>query len=225
MDEIKDLVNISREDTKNTINYDFKYYNLDIKRIKTIERLIRKSFEYRAWTVFLKTTLDLSRCAFYEGYAIDNGFSIEIHHYPITLFDITYAVANKGLNKDGFILSNTVAEEVCFLHYLFNISVVPLSPAAHKLYHEGALPIHPDLVKGDYKRFLVRYNDFISDECKTRLEQMENDKKHDNQYKFPKILHKEKTYFKIEGFQNINDVNLKEIMAETSLKKIEEYHK
>ncbi len=129
-------------------DYIFNHTDLEVKCIKKIERIIRKSFEYAVWTLFLKLTLDISRCAFYEGYSLNNRFSVELHHYPITLFDITYAIANKHLQEDGFFITSQIAEEVCEVHYMFYISVVPLSPTAHKLYHEGQLLIHPDLVKG-----------------------------------------------------------------------------
>jgi len=214
---IKDIDDIPKS------NYSFEYTELSTNRIKKIEKMIRKSFEYRIWILFLKNTLNLNRCAFYEGYSMSNSFTIELHHYPINLYDITYAVANKHLQEKEYFITSEVAEEVCMLHYLFYISVVPLSPSAHKLYHEGELEIHPDLVKGSWGEFLNIYNKYISSDCKEKINKMENDKEKD--YKdFPKILHKNEIYIHItdDNFKSISDINLNKILVDKSIKKLKQ---
>lgn len=204
--------------------YSFDHTDLDTKYIKKIERIVRKSFEYRIWSIFVKTVLDISHCAFYQGYSMSNAFTIELHHYPITLYDITYAIAHKALSKDGFYNTFKVAEEVCKVHYMFYISVVPLSPTAHKLYHDGLLPIHPDLVKGNWKEFFNRYENFISDECKYNINKMQEDKNKDPT-KFPKILHKNEVKLQMtgKGFIPVHNIDLNQLLANQSLKRLESY--
>jgi len=205
--------------------FNFHYTDLDAKRIKKIERIVRKSFEYRIWTIFLKTTLDVSHCAFYEGYSMSNSFTIELHHYPITLYDITYAIAHKHLQENGFFTSFGVAYEVCRVHYLFQISVVPLSPTAHKLYHDGLLPIHPDLVKGSWNIFLQDYKKYISEECKASIQHMMEDKEKDATL-FPKILHRNEVYLEVntKKFIPLHTVNIDQLLTNQSLKRLNRYN-
>lgn len=66
------------------IDMDGKYKIVEEKVIKYIERVIRSSYEYRDYIKYLKTTLDINSCTFYEGYSISNGLSVEIHHSPFT---------------------------------------------------------------------------------------------------------------------------------------------
>jgi hypothetical protein len=205
------------------IKFDYKYSEITSKRIKKIEAIIRKSYEYKIFIIFLKHTLDLNRCAYYEGYSIVNGFGIEIHHYPLTLYDITYIVANKHLKLNGFFETFVVAEEVTFLHYLFKIGVVPLNPTAHKLYHNGNLQIHPNLVKGDWNAFVDDYKQFIGEDTLARLKEIEDLKKTSKPTDFPPILHRNEQFLRVNGIDSISSFDIGKMLKNISLKKLEKY--
>ena len=63
-----------------------------IKFIKTVEKLVRASLEYRNYIDFLKENVGLDSCIFFQkitaGSNSKKRIKIEIHHEPLTLFDI-----------------------------------------------------------------------------------------------------------------------------------------
>ena len=168
-----------------------KYKIIDNKTIGYIEKRIRNSYEYRAFINYLKHTLDINTCSFYEGYSIENGFKIEIHHSPLTLFDYTLTVCNKHMElNDGFFYDLEVAEEVTRLHFLFKVGLVPLNPTAHELVHSGNLEIHPDLIIGDYQSFIQEYEKWLPDNVRDKLIHIEELKEKDSK-EMPVILNKQ----------------------------------
>jgi hypothetical protein len=60
------------------------------KFIKDIERIVRSSLEYRNYIKFLKTEALINYCSVLNKLPDDivNSISIEMHHYPFTLYDI-----------------------------------------------------------------------------------------------------------------------------------------
>ena len=82
--------------------FDMKYYEYNEKIIKKLEIAIRGSFEYKGLFMFIKTYLNVDHCAFYEQYSIKNGLTIELHHAPFTLYDITEAVVAKSMHDKGY---------------------------------------------------------------------------------------------------------------------------
>lgn len=143
--------------------FDMKYYEYNEKIIKKLEIAIRGSFEYKGLFMFIKTYLNVDHCAFYEQYSIKNGLTIELHHAPFTLYDITEAVVAKSMHDKGYYETFRVVEEVNKLHYLFKVGLTPLNPTAHKLVHSGVLPVHPKIIIGDWKGFFTEYQAFLNE--------------------------------------------------------------
>lgn len=174
------------------VKLDGKYKIIDEKTIKYIEKRVRNSYEYREFIKYIKYTLDVNSCIFYEGFKIQNGFSVEIHHSPFTLYEYVYTVCNKHLDLNkGYFYDLEVAEEVTKLHYEFLVGLVPLNPTAHELVHSGQLNIHPDLIIGSYTQFIHEYQEWMPDEMKDKLNDIEELKK-DPSDKIPTILQKNK---------------------------------
>ena len=105
-DEIKDLISQLSKDTK-IVSYnipdelidedpfDERYFIEDLNKVELIkyfEAEIRDSFEYKFLIDLFKNVLDIKSCVFFKGYSIENGFKLEFHHHPFTLFDYTEAV-------------------------------------------------------------------------------------------------------------------------------------
>lgn len=195
------------------ISLDGKYKIIDEKTIKYIEKLIRNSFEYRNYIKYLKTTLDISSCTFYEGYSISNGLNIEIHHSPLTLYEYVETVCRKhmDLNK-GYYDALEVAEEVTKLHFQFFVGLVPLNPTAHQLVHTGELKIHPDLVIGSWETFLEEYKKWLSDSIDNTLSELEEIKKNPSD-KIPNILRKRELYL-ATPFSKISNNLMTDIVKE-----------
>ena len=188
--EIKDLVSQLSKDTK-TVSYnipdelidedpfDERYFIEDLNKVELIkyfEAEIRDSFEYKFLIDLFKNVLDIKSCVFFKGYSIENGFKLEFHHHPFTLFDYTEAVVNKQADNNddsegNYVLENEVEKEVVMLHYKLMVGLVPLNPTAHGQVHDSKLDIHPDLIIGNYNKFYNEYNKYISQSAKNKYEE------------------------------------------------------
>lgn len=147
------------------------YYKNEAEVVHKIEKLIRSSFEYRAYVQICRTEFDLTRCKFLPAAdLIDKTASIELHHYPLTLFDITqgvlrYEYGELGKNQPVYLRPVNlyrVAEKVMKLHYEGVVGLVPLSLTAHELAHNGDLfiPLLPEFVFGDFQELIHKQSDY-----------------------------------------------------------------
>jgi len=140
--------------------------------IKKVESLVRGSLEYRSYIDSLKFELDLTNCKFFKNLDInDYNFSLEFHHYPYTLYDITSIIINKkvcqyGKNMEEFANSFDpfiIADEVTKLHYENLVGLIPLSKVVHELAHNGKIfiPLNKDYVFGNWNKFTLTYSRFM----------------------------------------------------------------
>ena len=134
--------------------------------IKDIERIIRTSLEYRNYIKFLKTEALMNYCSVLNRLPDDvlKNLSIEMHHFPFTLYDIVESVLDRHINCGLNFSRLTVANEIMDLHYNNQIGIVPLTETAHELAHSGTLELSSNLIFGDYERFISLYESFI--DCK-----------------------------------------------------------
>ena len=151
--------------------------DLDPKTIGYIEREVRNSFEYRNYISYLKNELDLTRCALLPNLDIeDAGVSLEFHHFPLTLFDITEIVAKDmldGISEEDSVSCFDVAEKIVEEHYNNNIGLVPVTKSIHEMAHNGSIFIPTDKVHGNYKRFLAEYRKSIDPQLSDKIEAIE----------------------------------------------------
>lgn len=197
-------------------SYDGKYRKLDVKLIKYIVKRCRSSFEYKNLIDYLKKSLNINRCAFYKDYSMDNGFTIELHHAPLTLFDYVETVCNCHYNldkDDPHIIPWQIEEEVNKLHYEFKIGLVSLNPTSHKLVHSGQLEIHPAMVNFNWKSFINEYKDFISDEIKNKIEKFES-LKDTNPDEIPSILRYKPVLINNLKFKSLGSFNVQDLIVE-----------
>jgi len=117
--------------------------------IKSVERLIRGSIEYREFIAFTRESLNANVCSF-TGESEEETGDVELHHYPLTLFDIVRAVVDDFIYKDKEFSSFDIASEVIKLHFQLNIGFVPLIGTLHKKFHKGNLEIPIEYVLGNY---------------------------------------------------------------------------
>lgn len=125
---------------------------------KYIEKIIRSSFEYNEWVGILVNDMDITKSKFFpEVDTNDKGLSIEMHHYPLSLYDIVSLYRRRMIEDNEQYLSYNpfyVAEKVMELHFKGVVSIVPLDKTTHELYHSGNLfiPLSKDYVFGNWKR-------------------------------------------------------------------------
>jgi len=126
------------------------------KFIKQVERLVRASIEYKEFISFVRESYKANVCAL-TGETQEETNDVEIHHYPLTLFDICKIVLDSKLEKGEKFSSFDVALEVIKLHFSMSVGIVPLIGTLHKKYHKGFLEIPIQTVIGNYKRIAEIY--------------------------------------------------------------------
>ena len=142
-----------------------------VKFIKRIEMIVRGSQEYKDYITFLKEYVDMTKCAFFNNVNNESRkVRIEIHHEPITLFDIVRVILNKWI-AEGIPLNDLlIADEVMGVHFYNHVGLIPLSKTVHELCHGGSIVIPLYLVYGKYKEFLREYESYIDDELYQKIE-------------------------------------------------------
>lgn len=163
--------------------------------------------EYRDYIAYLKEYVNMNQCAFFNNVenAQGNRVRIEIHHEPLTLYDIVKVVVNKYIQEAIPLNELYIADEVMNLHYTNQVGLIPLSKSVHQIVHNSndiIIPLH--MVYGNYKQFLEEYNDYLSiDETDTFiLDKIEN--KIDESREFNKEMANKLTpkyvYVEVEGY-------------------------
>lgn len=217
----KELIVLNIEDLDEP-EFITKHTNITPKRIKKIESLIRRSYEYKIYIYFLKNTLDLNRCAYISGYTIDTG-AVEIHHEPFTLYDYTELICQKFLKEKGYFKTMEVAEEVTYLHYLFKVGLIPLNPTAHELVHNEEFEIHPDLLLGYWDEFFNEYKQYASNELILKYEKAISLQRKGNLNTVPLVLKRHELQLHIPDQISISNYDVSGMIKNVSLKRLEDF--
>lgn len=135
------------------------------KFIKSVEKIIRSSLEYREFISYLRTELGMNFCMFFNNVSRDDikNIGIEIHHIPFSLFDIVNIVLRKYETEELTIDPLVIADEVMRLHYEGKVGLVPLSITVHELYHRGDLFIPLQYVDKGFILFYQEYKDYMKE--------------------------------------------------------------
>lgn len=171
------------------------------KYISSIEKDVRTSFEYRQYINFLRQYLDMNCCSFFSNVNnIDNTkIKIEIHHEPLSLYDICLIVYNKRCYYRESLEEEMVAKEVMYLHYKLLVGLIPLSETVHELVHNQYLFVPTDRVLGHYKQFLDLYHDFILPEQFDILDRIENATNCYREEEYTNVLMRNYIYLDLSG--------------------------
>lgn len=138
------------------------------KFITATEANIRKSPELKAYIQYLKDELSLNHCLFFKNMDITD-VSIELHHYPFSLYDIVEIVIHNFIRTGQPLTTFSVAYQVIKLHYEALIGLVPLTKTVHDLAHAGKVYIPLHAVYGEISTFVSFYQEDISQELLSRL--------------------------------------------------------
>lgn len=127
--------------------------------IKNVEKIVRTSDLYSYYISVLKLNgLDSDAIM---GNMCDEDVEIEMHHYPLTLYEIVeIIILNEVKNKNNistFLISKLVMDE----HFHNNIGIVMLSKNNHILAHEKKIRIGKKLIYGNYSLFIDKYKEVI----------------------------------------------------------------
>lgn len=171
-----------------------------INLVKEVERIVRGSLEYKQYIQFLKDEIDMTQCSFFKNISNKNNtsVSIEIHHEPFTLFDISLMVVQKWVDLDIPINPLLIAEEVMNLHYKDMVGLIPLSITVHQLCHDGKLFIPLQNVYGNYLALVEEYDPYMDKIKPILLEKIKMSKEIENPDL--SILQKKFVYINVDGF-------------------------
>lgn len=143
--------------------------------IRDLESVVRNSFEYRSLMNYLKNTEGMDVCSFLENVSSRDNTKvrIEIHHSPLTLYDICLAVFKKRQANHEDISINGIAEEVMWLHYVGWVGLIPLSATIHEMVHNQYIFIPTNIVRGNYQAFVNAYYNYIDPDTLDSLDNAE----------------------------------------------------
>ena len=199
----------------NIEEYDLTNEKQYMKYLFAIERECRRSFEYKQLMRFLKDNCGMDKDSFLENMNIENGAKVEIHHSPLTLFDIVCTVVNKRNDLGESMSVPMVAKEVMYQHYKLNVGLIPLCKTVHELVHNQYIFIPAWAVLGNYSEFLNQYDKWVPLEVKANLRDLETESCNFNMDEMCKVLEHHIVTIRV----NDDDYN---ITDEESYKKINE---
>ena len=201
----KDIIDIVVVDEPEEMLYNAGYKNSKDKDrlIKRIERYVRSSMEYKDYIAFLRENMNMDACAFFNNISKEGGkrIRIEVHHAPLTLYDIVSTVLTK-YEAEGMPLNDLmIADEVMKLHYENMVGLIPLSKTIHEVIHKSptekiVLPAY--MIYGNFKEFLEKYGEYAED-CEHKIEHMIEVTKQLKKESFD-VLERKYTYLEVDGF-------------------------
>ena len=168
---------IKANDSPFAVSFYFEDYYDDkaVKQfVKSVEKLIRTSKEYKMYIELLRTNIFALNHDSIMSNITTADVDLEFHHTPFTLYDIIEIVMlHKITNKEKF-TSFSIAKEVMNLHFKHKIGLTPLTRTTHELAHSGNLFISKKQIFGDYHSFMNDYSDGISMNLMQKVAAMEN---------------------------------------------------
>lgn len=208
---------------------DYNLYDFDLnddksfkKYIQSIEKSVRSSFEYKEMVKFLREYMDMNQCAFYEN--INNTDNtkvrIEIHHEPLSLYDICLIVYNKRVAFNEPLDEEYVAKEVMYLHYNLQVGLIPLAETVHELVHASYLFVPTTAVLGKYREFVNMYEPYMLPEQLEILEHIEEATKLYDSEEAKTILSTNYIYIDLSGAYNMPKLEDIAAMMKNRIKEI-----
>jgi hypothetical protein len=215
----------------NIMDYDIEDDKDFVKYINDIKnKVIRTSFEYRAMVAFMRDSIGMNTCSFYENVSNLNSqkIKIHIHHDPLTLEDIIIIVFRKRRYFNESLEVELVGKEVMYLHYKLLVGLIPLAETPHELVHNQYLFVPTTKVFGKYKEFVELYKEFMLPE---QLDVLERIEKYTEEYNtnYEHLLARNYIYLDLESGCDLPKLNelamfmqnkLQEIRNKSNLKKV-----
>jgi hypothetical protein len=146
------------------------------KFIKSIERIIRTSIEYRNYIGYLRNEVNLTYCTLFDRIPeeVASALKIEMHHMPFTLYDLVDIILTKYLTLDRPFTRFSISNEVMDLHFSNKVGLVPLTVTAHQMMHAGKYFIKKSDVFGKYDLFIEDNKAYLTDEHLEKITRLKN---------------------------------------------------
>ena len=133
------------------------------KLIKQCERQIRSSLEYKDYIQLMRMDYGMTNCAILPAITKTSGkkYTIEIHHEPFTLYDITDLEIIRREEEHEPLDVCAIAESVMALHYDGMVGLIPLSKTQHELVDSHKVFIPLQHIFFDYSKLYEYYETYI----------------------------------------------------------------
>jgi hypothetical protein len=195
--------------------------------VKAIEAEVRMSMEYTDYIAYLRANVGMDACAFFNNVSKANNkkVRIEVHHSPLTLYDISKVVLDRAIRTGDEINVLLLAEEVTRIHYLNQVGLIPLSKTLHEVVHNSdklTIPIY--MIFGDFRKFLEIYQEELdmkeNANIRKKVELAIERSRELNEHSFD-VLKEKFTYITVDGFEMpVKMEDEVEVKEEVSKKKV-----
>lgn len=165
---------ISSDDTSEVIMmYKPREYFADqptySKYVKSCERVVRHSSDYKAFVNWIKNVLGVNFCQV-SSKIVEGDASIEMHHGPIfTLYDYCAIILNDAINKGDKISTFRIADRVLQEHFDLRVQVVMLAVTNHEAITNRDLFLNIRQGIGNVDAFIKKYASALDDEQKYKI--------------------------------------------------------
>ena len=221
----KEFLNMKEIPEYNLEDWEFRDAKDFSKYIKYLEQITRRSIEYREYIQYLRNAFEMNRCTIYMNVSnnLTNNIKIEIHHDPLTLYDICLIVFRKRQAAGEPLDEDNVAKEVMWLHYNNMVGLIPLSETIHELVHNGVIFIPTTHVFGNYKLFVEAYKPFFTIEQNDMLNEIERASKEFDYDKYKEILAHKELYIN-DGYSKDLNEEIINLLKDCKKKMIEKFY-
>lgn len=139
------------------------------KFVKTVERDVRRSDDYKIFISHIKNVFGINFCQV-SSHIYDTDATIEMHHGPIfTLYDVVSVILNyfmkTGKKINEFRLTDAVLQE----HFDLRVQVVMMAVTNHEAFHNRDLFLNVKQGIGNLTEFIDRYKDCLDDIHKYKI--------------------------------------------------------
>lgn len=142
------------------------------KFIKSVERTVRSSREYKKYIENLRTNVHALNYDTVMSNISNTDTALEFHHYPLSLYEISEILILDHLaNKDN-ITSFSIAKEIMECHFKNKIGLVSLTKTNHELAHDGAIFLHKNQIFGKYEEFINEHPGGISMDIRNKINRL-----------------------------------------------------
>jgi len=133
------------------------------KFIRSCEKMVRGSIEYKYWRDYIKDVLGVNMCMITQERM--DECTIEVHHHIPSLYSLIKSMINRKIEREEEFSSFDISTEAIELHYKNKVGYVTLIKSMHEKFHNACLSIPINLVKGDYQFFMDNLSRYLdSDE-------------------------------------------------------------
>jgi hypothetical protein len=139
--------------------------------IKEVVSQVRRCPEMSRYRGFLTENVQMDRCSVLSGLSAEESLAagLELHHHPLTLYDVAELVLGKMEVDGDRITTMSVANRVMALHWQGKVGLVPLTGSLHELAHAGQLAIDPRSVYGDWPALLEAHSAGLTEHLADKL--------------------------------------------------------